>query len=78
MRLRVVLQRLGEGVFVRAGAVDGRHRHIEQPQIDRQLAAVVVHVVEHDGADEGGARDGHNRLAVARHGPQAHQAGVVH
>ena len=60
---------LGEGVFVGAGAVDGRDGDVEQAQVDRKLAAVVVQVVEHDVADELDARDRENLLTFCREAP---------
>src|SRR5688500_10836854 len=56
----------GEGVFVGAGAVDRRDRHAQQPQVDGELAAMVVPVVEHDVAQHRHAREG-EQLAVALH-----------
>jgi hypothetical protein len=36
----------GERVLVRSGPVDRRHRHIEQTQVDHQLATVVIPMIE--------------------------------
>jgi hypothetical protein len=41
---------LGEGVFVGAGAVDGGDGDLEKAQVDGELAAMVIPVVEHDVA----------------------------
>ena len=60
---------LGEGVFVGAGAVDGRHGDVKQAQVDRELAAVVVKVIEHDVADEFHARDREDLLTFCREPP---------
>src|SRR5882724_2535396 len=40
---------LRERAFVRAAAVDYGYRHIQQPEVNRQLPAVMVPMVEHDG-----------------------------
>lgn len=41
---------LNEGILVGARPVDRRHRHIQLPQIHRQLATMVIPVVQHDRA----------------------------
>ena len=46
--MRGVRARSGERVFVGGGAVDGWQWNVEQPQVDRELATVMVEVVHHD------------------------------
>ena len=67
----------GKGIFVGAGAVDGRHGDIEKAQVNRKLAAVVVDVIQHHGSDEANARDGHQRFAVHLSLPVGHERGVI-
>lgn len=43
-------------VFVGAAAVYDWYRDVEQPEVHRQLAAMVVPVVQHDGPHDSGAR----------------------
>src|ERR1035441_10385391 len=57
-------RRSRERVFVRAGAVDRGHRHIQQAQVDGELAAVVVEMVEQYPAVKAYARNGHDGLAT--------------
>src|SRR5436305_14637923 len=48
-------------------AVNGGERHVVQPQVDAELAAVVDDVVDHERADHRGARQGEDDLlAVAQ------------
>jgi hypothetical protein len=45
---RTEIEKLGEGVLVRTRAVDRGYRDAKLAQVHRQLAAVVIPVVEHD------------------------------
>ena len=54
-----------EGIFVRAGTIDRRHGHIQQPEIDGKLSAMVIEVVHHDGANKANPRRGHEHLPVS-------------
>src|SRR5262245_4013371 len=65
-RLRSIRKR----ILVGGRAVDRRYRLVEQPQIDEQLTAVVVPVVQHDRANECGAWHGQDVLAAALQPPQ--------
>src|SRR5687767_8369282 len=58
-------------------AVDRRHRLVQQPQIDEQLAAMVVPVVQHDGAHERRSRHGENVPAPALETPGFAHALIV-
>lgn len=49
-------RRLPKRILVRAAAVYDWHGYVEQPQIHRKLAPVVVPVVEHQVAQQYGAR----------------------
>ena len=60
---------LDEGVFVGAGAVDGGDGDLEEAQVDGELAAVVIPVVEHDVADQLDARDREDFLAICFQAP---------
>ena len=48
----------GEWALVGAGTVDHGQRNIQQAQINRQLAAVVIPVVQHDRSQKADARHG--------------------
>src|SRR6266436_2609117 len=43
---------LSERIFIRAGAVDDRNRDFQQPEVDRQLTAMVVPMVQHDRPEQ--------------------------
>ena len=60
---------LGEGVFVGAGAVDGGDGDLEEAQVDGELAAVVIPVVEHDVADQLDAGNREDFLAICLQAP---------
>jgi hypothetical protein len=60
---------LGEGVFVGAGAVDRGDGDLEQAEVDGELAAVVIPVVEHDVADELDSWDRQDFVAVCFQAP---------
>ncbi len=45
---RTEIKKLGEGVLVRTRAVDRGYRDAKFAQVHRQLAAVVMPVVDHD------------------------------
>lgn len=62
---------LRERVFVGAGAVDGWDGNVEKAQVDGELAAVVIEVVEHDVAYQLNPRDGENFLAVRAEAPDS-------
>lgn len=60
---------LREGVFVGAGAVDRGDGDLEQAEVDGELAAVMVEVVEHDVADEFDTRHRDDFFASCREAP---------
>lgn len=57
-----------------AGVVDGRDSDIGQAQVNGELAAMVVDVVEHRGAQEDDTRYAQDGIAVDQPGPGGHQA----
>src|SRR5687767_10090683 len=62
-----------ERILVGARAVHGRDRHVEQPQIDDQLAAMVIPMVEHHRAHEVDSRHRQERPGTIDHAPLLQQ-----
>jgi hypothetical protein len=56
-------------IFISAAAVDHRDRYVQQSQINRQLTAVVIPVVEHDRSEHPDAGDGECFFPVERQTP---------
>ena len=56
-------------VFIRAAAVDHWDRHFQQPEVHRQLAAMVVPVVEHYGPEHSDTRLGEDLFSAKGQSP---------
>ena len=65
------------GLFVGAGSPGGGYGDIEEAQVDTELAAVLIPVIEHDVAEELRARDGQEFGIAAQHAPGFLHAGIV-
>src|SRR5271156_3401224 len=59
--------------FIGARSVNGWHRHVQQPQVNRELAAMMHHVIHEHGADSLSSRHGKDRLAAAAQLPHLGQ-----
>src|SRR5256885_5735495 len=64
--------------FIGAGAPARRNGHIENSQINAELAAVLIPVIEHDVADKLRAGHGQYFLVALNHAPDLMELSVVH
>src|SRR5579864_7556110 len=62
-------QASGKRILVRTAAVDHGNRDFQQPQIDRELSAMMVPVIHHDRADHTGTRLGEDFSVSSRQSP---------
>ena len=69
---------LRERIFIRTASVDDWHRHIQQTQVDRELSAMVVPVVQHDRSQHCDARQRERRLAPDDQRPVLHCRLIAH
>ena len=72
-----MMGRPGERILVCARSINRGHRHVQQPQIHRQLATMMVGMVHQQRAQDRGLRHRHERLAARDGGPRGAQAGVT-
>jgi len=68
---------LKERVLVRARPVDRGNGDVQEPEIDRQLATMVVPVVQHDGTDDPDPGNDKQLLAIFGQFPGRHGGLVV-
>ncbi len=68
----------GEWILVRARAVYRGDGNVQLAQIHRQLAAMVVPVVQHDRPQERQARQREHFTFAVHHPPRRHYRSVIH
>src|SRR6185312_14741849 len=61
---------------IRGGSVDRRKRHIIQPQVHAELAAMMDDVIHEERADDRGARQREDRVIAILEGPRRSQITV--
>ncbi len=67
----------GVRTLVGRWAIDRRHRHVVQPQVDAQLSAMVDDVMQDEAAERGDARHREHLLAAAAQRPHRRVLGVA-
>ena len=75
----MIFKELRNWIFVCTGPVNRRHRHIQPPQINRELSARVICVIHEDQAKKPDPRGGRQqKLSVFPKGPGGRKPSVVH
>src|SRR2546428_2491575 len=73
-----IFKGLNKWIFVRARPIDRRHWNFQDPQINRELPAVVIVMIHEDRANEPDPQDGHHDFSVICQFSCGHESGVVH